>query len=458
MVGRNRVFPYTFFGRLPAGTTNVDVCVALVKTFKRTDLLCVQDFGAGRFEVTFKNKESVDRFLAHPVIELKGSECKFEYRGVQTKVVRVFGFPKLEDAGLLAREMANYGKVLGVSEEYIPGWPEVLSGIRRVRIEMIRSVPNLLRVEDKVVMYEYEGVVRFCRRCSLPGHHAAECETPKCERCGKFGHQTCSAACTRCGGDHGVFSCRVRTFASVATRAPTRGEAGGVPAESEQNFPTLERPPQPKGPAPGEKVSDKGGEKSESGLAEAVPSPAAEVVPASPANEAAVYRPEYTQNVLSSGRCSVSDWGAISKDGLGPLVRIEGTFNASSYCDIVKETLVPYAQDGPFPDGFYWLQHDRSPVHTARLAEAALDSCGVLRLPWPPSGADLNPIENVWGLLKRRLAAQSRRLPNADALWSAIQEAWEALSREPETSRALYASMPRRIAEVIAAEGHYTGH
>lgn len=119
---------------------------------------------------------------------------------------------------------------------------------------------------------------------------------------------------------------------------------------------------------------------------------------------------------------------------------------------------MPYALDGPFPDGFYWLQHDRSPVHTARLAEAALDSCGVLRLPWPPSGADLNPIENVWGLLKRRLAAQSRRLPNADALWSAIQEAWEALSREPETSRALYASMPRRIAEVIAAEGHYTGH
>ncbi|KAH7956358.1 hypothetical protein HPB52_008594 [Rhipicephalus sanguineus] len=165
------------------------------------------------------------------------------------------------------------------------------------------------------------------------------------------------------------------------------------------------------------------------------------------------YRPEYTQNVLSSGRCSVSVWGAISKGGLGPLVRIEGTFNASSYCDIVNKTLVPYALDGPFPDGFYWLQHDRSPVHTARLAEAALDSCGVLR-----RGADLNPIENVWGLIKRCLGAQSRRLPNADALCRSIQEAWEALSREPETTRALYASMPRRIAEVIAAEGHYTGH
>ncbi|KAH6938549.1 hypothetical protein HPB50_010473 [Hyalomma asiaticum] len=290
MVGRNHVHPYTFFGRLPAGTTNVDVCVALVKTFKRTDLLCVQHFGAGRFEVTFKNKESVDRFLAHPVIEMKGTECKFEYRGVQTKVVRVFGFSKLDDCGPLAREMANYGKVLGVSEEYIPGWPEVLSGIRRVRIEMARPVPNLLRVEDKVVMCEYDGVVRLCRRCSLPGHHAAECETPKCERCGKFGDQTCSAACAHCGGDHGVFSCQVRTFASVASRTPTRGESSGVPAESEENFPTIERPPQPKGPAPGDQVSEKGGEKGESGLADAS-SPAAEVVPASPANEAAVSAP-----------------------------------------------------------------------------------------------------------------------------------------------------------------------
>ncbi|KAH6920845.1 hypothetical protein HPB50_028173 [Hyalomma asiaticum] len=121
MVGRNRVLPYTFFGRLPAGTTNVDVCVALVKTFKRTDLLCVQDFGADRFEVSFKNKESVDRFLANPVIEMKGTECRFEYRGVHTKVVRVFGFSKFEDCGPLAREMASHGKVLGVTDEYIYG-------------------------------------------------------------------------------------------------------------------------------------------------------------------------------------------------------------------------------------------------------------------------------------------------------------------------------------------------
>lgn len=119
---------------------------------------------------------------------------------------------------------------------------------------------------------------------------------------------------------------------------------------------------------------------------------------------------------------------------------------------------MPYALDGPFPDGFYWLQHDRSPVHTARVAEATLDSCGVLRLAWPPCGADLNPIENVWGILKRRLAARNLRVPNADALWDVIQGEWEALSSAPETVTALYESMPRRIAEVISAEGHFTSY
>lgn len=39
--------------------------------------------------------------------------------------------------------------------------------------------------------------------------------------------------------------------------------------------------------------------------------------------------------ILSSGRCSVSVWGAMSADSLEPLVKIAGSFNASQYCDII---------------------------------------------------------------------------------------------------------------------------
>lgn len=48
--------------------------------------------------------------------------------------------------------------------------------------------------------------------------------------------------------------------------------------------------------------------------------------------------------------------------------------------------------------------------------------------------------------------------PNADALWSVTKEAWDALSAEPGTVRALYEPMPQRIAKVTTSEGMYTGH
>ncbi|EEC05391.1 transposable element tc1 transposase, putative, partial [Ixodes scapularis] len=96
-------------------------------------------------------------------------------------------------------------------------------------------------------------------------------------------------------------------------------------------------------------------------------------------------------------------WGSMSKDGLGPLVRIEGSFNAQCYCEILDNVLVPYILDGPFEVGCCLLQHDRSPVHTARSVSALLEDRAVRTLQWPPVGPDLNPIESVWGWMKGRL-------------------------------------------------------
>ncbi|KAH7956117.1 hypothetical protein HPB52_006132 [Rhipicephalus sanguineus] len=75
---------------------------------------------------------------------------------------------------------------------------------------------------------------------------------------------------------------------------------------------------------------------------------------------------------------------------------------------------------------------------------------------WPPVGADLNPIEIVWGLIKRQLAARNLGRATKDTLWTAVREEWEALRARPEIVAALYESMPRRVAQVIAADGHLT--
>ncbi|KAH7941277.1 hypothetical protein HPB49_011542 [Dermacentor silvarum] len=217
MVAPSRLWPFLFFGRVPKGATNVDVCKALVQRVSLSELKSVQDFGAGRFEVTFKTKAAVDRFSADPALKVRDVLIQFEYRGVRTKVVRVFGYPSDLPDQALSEGLQVFGKVLGISEECVPGFASVGTGNRRIRMEMVQPVPNLLRVGDKVVQCEYEGVARLCHRCNLEGHHAVVCETPKCARCEQFGHENCHMACVRCGGDHVISSCPVRTYSSVAS-------------------------------------------------------------------------------------------------------------------------------------------------------------------------------------------------------------------------------------------------
>lgn len=44
----------------------------------------------GRFEVTFRTKAAVDRYLADPELKLCDVVMQFEYRGVRLIMVRVF--------------------------------------------------------------------------------------------------------------------------------------------------------------------------------------------------------------------------------------------------------------------------------------------------------------------------------------------------------------------------------
>ena len=47
---------------------------------------------------------------------------------------------------------------------------------------------------------------------------------------------------------------------------------------------------------------------------------------------------------------------------------------------------------------------------------------------WLEQSPDLNPIENVWAVVKRKLIAYEN-LPNNDELWERIQHEWQALDR-----------------------------
>ncbi|KAF8835175.1 hypothetical protein BDN67DRAFT_913506, partial [Paxillus ammoniavirescens] len=69
---------------------------------------------------------------------------------------------------------------------------------------------------------------------------------------------------------------------------------------------------------------------------------------------------------------------------------------------------------------------------------------------------DLNPIENLWFTLKRRLVEYPEPPKGIAELWERVEREWERI--EVATCQGLIQSMPRRVQEVLKAKGGYTSY
>jgi hypothetical protein len=126
----------------------------------------------------------------------------------------------------------------------------------------------------------------------------------------------------------------------------------------------------------------------------------------------------------------------------------DDNMDARLYTDYMARHMRPCALRLWPNEQWYFLQ-DGAGYHTARASYQWFHNNGVSLIQLSPYSPDLNPIENLWADLKRRVEA--RNASNTQDLKQIISEEWVNTSTDL-CSRSAH-SMQRRCELVVEAQG-----
>ena len=142
---------------------------------------------------------------------------------------------------------------------------------------------------------------------------------------------------------------------------------------------------------------------------------------------------------------------AISMNGRVNLHLFINNLNKEEYVQILKDNLKEIKEIGGKNFIFQW---DNDPKHNSKLALEFYKKNKLDRLEWPPYSPDLNPIENIWGIVKQEvnkydLLKISDVIAKVKTVWSEIDQ---------EMIKHCIENMPIRLNKWIEASGDWINY
>lgn len=128
--------------------------------------------------------------------------------------------------------------------------------------------------------------------------------------------------------------------------------------------------------------------------------------------------------------------------GIGDYVIFNKNLNKELYEEILSEHLIIYSNDD------FIFQQDNHPVHKSKLIKDYLKNNNINLLSWPSNSPDLNPIENLWKLVKDKLSFETLTKDNFE---EKVRESINSI--EMEKIYNMISSMHIRIQKVIDSNG-----
>jgi len=147
---------------------------------------------------------------------------------------------------------------------------------------------------------------------------------------------------------------------------------------------------------------------------------------------------------------SIMIWGAVSTEGSLGLMEVNERLTGKIYLNQLKNGLFDQA-DMIFGEGMWRFQQDNARAHTAKIVTKEFQKRNIQIVPHPPNSPDLNPIESIWGIIKKRV--EDSQPSTKAALRRCIFDEWKKISHE--TVKKTIKHILKVYRKVIEAKGEY---